>query len=150
LAGYWSYPAFVRSENQVYWLFLVLRAAAEPKKNRTALFRPKGAVVTLPNSMTVVRYDNFLKGHDPFPKENWDTPKGMFPHKPVADLTRDGLLKKEVALLTMCEEECRAFGVNNVLHYNFRTAWLELIHPVFLLYLRPLAREFFDALKVEK
>ncbi len=150
LAGYWSYPAFVRHpNNEIYWLYLILPTVRMPKKKLTALFRPKSALITRANSKTVVRYDNFRLGHDPFPKEEWNKPKDTFPHKSIGGLTRYQLQQKEINLLKMCVEESSQFGENGNLSETFRSSWLELTHPVFLLYLKHLAPEFFKVLRVE-
>lgn len=150
LAGYWSYPAFVRhSIGEIYWLYLILPTVRMPKKKRTALFRPKSALITLANSKTVVRYDNFRLGHDPFPEEEWDKPKDTFPNKSIENLTRNQLQQKEIDLLKMCVKESPQFEDNGNLSDVFRSSWLELTHPLFLLYLKHLAPEFFKALGVE-
>lgn len=148
LAGYWSYPAFVRyQKDKVYWLYLILPTIRMPQKKKTALFRPKSAIITLPNSKTVVRYDNFRLGHNPFPEESWDQPKDMFPHKSIASLTREHLRQKEIALLEMYEKESLQFGNDGNLSDSFRSSWQELIHPIFLQYLEHLAPEFIRVLR---
>ena len=147
LSGYWSYPAFVRyQKNKIYWLCLILPTARMPQKKKTALFRPKSSLITLANSKTVVRYDNFRLGHDPFPEEEWDKPKDTFPHKSIGNLTRNQLQQKEIDLLKMCVKESPQFGENGNLSDIFRSSWLELIHPLFLLYLKHLTPEFIKAL----
>ena len=154
LAGYWSYPSFVRQNGDegrysCSWLYLILPVVPMPKKKRTAIFRPKVALLTKANSKTVVRYDNFRLGHDPFPTENWNEPIAMYPHKSVKDLTRAQLDKKEEELLDLCVEESSLFAEKGILSEDFRKAWLGLIHPVFLPYIRLLAPEFFKGLGME-
>ena len=147
LEGYWSYPAFVRyQKNNIYWLYLVLPTVRITQQKKTALFRPKSSLITLVNSKTIVRYDNFRLSHDPFPKESWDKPKDMFPHRSIANLTREQLHQKEIALLEMCIEESLQFGNKGELSDSFRSSWYELIHPIFLSYLEHLAPEFIRAL----
>jgi hypothetical protein len=115
-------------------------------KQRTALFRPKAALLTKANSITVVRYDNFRLGHDPFPNEKWNEPIAMYPHKSIKGFSRAELEKKEEELLDLCGEESSLFAEKGILSENFRKAWLGLIHPVFLPYIKLLAPEFFKGL----
>jgi len=150
LAGFWSYPAFVfHRANEVYWLYLVLTMVPMPKERRTALFRPKAVLITKANSKTVVRYDNFRFSHDPFPNEGWDKPKDMYPHRSIKHMNQDQLFEKERALLDMCNKESTSFAVKRDLSDEFRSSWLDLIHPIFLLYLRHITPVFFRALKVD-
>ena len=153
LAGYWSYPSFVRQNGDrgkcsCYWLYLILPVVPMLEKKRTAIFRPKAALLTKADSKTVVRYDNFRLGHDPFPNEQWKEPIAMYPHKSVKDFTRTELEKKEKGLLDLCAAESNIFAEKGILSENFRKAWLGLIHPVFLPYIRLLAPEFFKGLGV--
>ena len=155
LAGYWSYPCFVLQngddgKNSCSWLYLVLPVVPMLEKKRTAIFRPKAALLTKANSKTVVRYDNFRLGHDPFPNEKWNEPIAIYPHKSVKELSRVQLEKKEKGLLNLCAEESTVFAGKGVLSKDFRKAWLGLIHPVFLPYIRLLAPEFFREIGVAK
>jgi hypothetical protein len=131
------------------WLYLVLPLVPMPEKKLTAIFRPKAVLLTKANSKTVVRYDNFRLGHDPFPNEKWNEPLAMYPHKSVRDLTRAQLKKKEKELLDLCTEESILFAEKGILSEDFRKMWLNLIHPVFLPYIRLLAPEFFKGLGME-
>jgi hypothetical protein len=149
LAGHWSYPAFLPNQNEVYWLYLILPAGRIPDKKIVFLYSPKASLITEPNSRAIVHYDNFSLGHNPF-NEKGGTKKGVFPHKSVSDLTPKQLLQKEKELLEICEKESPVFAREKKLSESFRNAWLGLIHPIFLLYLRYLTPEFFKALNVEK
>jgi hypothetical protein len=73
----------------------------------------------------------------------------MYPHKSVRDLTRAQLKKKEKELLDLCTEESILFAEKGILSEDFRKMWLNLIHPVFLPYIRLLAPEFFKGLGME-
>ncbi|HSI15309.1 MAG TPA: hypothetical protein VK961_24895 [Chthoniobacter sp.] len=147
--GYWSYPALIPAgEGAVLWLSLVLATVAMPEKKHTALFRPKCMVLTKPESCLLVRYDHFRLSHDPFPTVAWDKPLAMFPHQSVAGLTYEQLEQKETILLALYPAAASAFVKSGQLPDDFRTAYLELIHPAFLPFLNPLAPKFVAALKV--
>jgi len=148
LYGYWSYPAFVRHGGESYWLCIVLPTVAIHEKKRVTLFRPKGLILTRASSKTVVRYENFRLGHDPFPNDVWDKPKAMFPHKSIGNLTLKQFTEKEKSLLDLCERDSPVFAEKGTLTDELRTSWLDLIHPVFLPYFKPLAPEFVAALKL--
>lgn len=149
--GFWSYPALIPDgRGSALWLHLVLITVPAPEKNVTGLFRPKCAVVTKPGTCNVVRFDNFRLGHDPFPSVDWNKPQAMFPHQSVAKLTYGQLQAKEEALLALYAKEQALFLSEGRLSDEFRTAYLGLIHPIFLSFLRPLATRFVDALKIQE
>jgi hypothetical protein len=148
--GYWSYPALLPGGgDSLLWLSLILSTVPMPEKQRTALFRPKAVVITKPASSVVVRYENFRFGHDPFPSVEWTTPVAMFPHQSVADFTYAALKEREESLVNLYREAEPLFLERSELSAEFRLAYLALIHPIFLPYLRCLAADFFSALKVE-
>jgi hypothetical protein len=148
--GYWSYPALLPGGgDSLLWLSLILSAVPMPEKQRTALFRPKAVVITKPAAPVLVRYENFRLGHDPFPSVDWTTPVAMFPHQSVASITYGELKEREESLLNLYPETERLFLERKELTAEFRLAYLALIHPIFLPYLRCLAADFFRALKVE-
>lgn len=147
--GYWSYPALIPADDEAaLWLSLVLTTVSLPGKQRTALFRPKCSVVTKPQTTLLVRYDHFRLGHDPFPKVAWDTPLAMFPHQSVSSLTYGQLAQREASLLAMYPAAQASFLQTGRLPADFRRQYLDLIHPVFLPFLKPLAPAFVTALDV--
>ena len=147
--GYWSYPALIPSgPDTLLWLSLVLTTVPIPDKKVTALFRPKCAVVTKPETCLLVRYDHFRLSHDPFPSAGWDKPVAMFPHRGVAELTYEQFERKEKDLLALYPAAQTAFLREGRLPDEFRQAYLDLIHPIFLPYLNQLAPKFLSALNV--
>ena len=150
-SGFWSYPALLRNDDgSLTWLHLVLMAVPMPEKKRTALFRPKALVVTKANLPEVVRYENLRTGLDPFPTFDWDKPLAMFPHKSVATMTYDAFQKAEMELLAMYPDAGALFAKEQKLPKAFVDAYVSLVHPVFLPFVRQLTPDFFAALGVEK
>lgn len=149
--GFWSYPVFVRNnDGNVYWMYLILPAAILPKKKITALFRPKAVLITKPKSKTIIHYDNFRFGHDPFPKDEWDVPKSYFPHQSIRNLTVGQFRNKEKSLLAKCDKETNTFKEEGELSLDFCNEWNLLINPIFISYLSHLAPEFCNNLKKEE
>ena len=142
LAGYWTYPAFVRNKGDIYWLSLILPVVTLPEKKKTALFRPKSSLLYKPDSMTVVKYDNFRLGHDPFPSIKWDTPVDFYPHKTIGDFKVSQLRKEEEGLLKACVAETENYKNKKQLSEKFISKWLELTPPSIVRFLQPLAPEF--------
>ena len=150
-SGFWSYPALsVDTHNTLLWIFTILQSVPMPEKKRTALFRPKAIVVTRANMPDIVRYENLRTGHDPFPSLAWDTPLAMFPHKSVGNLSYKDYEHKEGELLNMYPAAGDEFLKTRKLPVEFVKQYMDLIHPVFLPYVRHLAPHFFAALGVEK
>lgn len=150
-SGYWSYPAIINTKTrQQYWLSLVLPTVPMLEKKRTALFRPKALVLTKAKSTVLVRYENFRLGHDPFPSLSWNKPVAMFPHKGIWNLTYANLRTKEMELLRAYEKAGNQFSKQGTLPKTFTKQFLDLIHPIFLPYLKHLSPRFFTALGVEQ
>jgi hypothetical protein len=148
--GLWSYPAIVPSHGgQVMWLMLVSGAVLMPEYKKTAIFRPKAAVLTKAQLPHVVRYECWRHGHDPFPKETWDKPVAMFPHKSIGTLTPSGLQRRERDLCAMYPAAQEEFVTNRSLPQAFAQKYLALTHPVFLKYLHALVPEFVNALSLK-
>jgi len=149
--GYWSYPAFLNlGKSKMAWLCLILGIVPLPAKKRTALFRPKAVVISKAGYPEVLRYENFRFSHDPFPSLSWDKPVAMFPHKSVAQLTYKQLERKEAELFASYPEAQKEFAEVGKLPDAFMESYVDLIHPVFLPYLKHLAPAFFIALGVVK
>ena len=149
--GFWSYPALsVDPHGKLLWIFTVLMAVPLPEKKRTALFRPKAIVVTRANNPDIVRYENLRTGHDPFPTLTWDKPLAMFPHKSVGSLSYKDYEIKEGEMLNAYSAAGDVFMKTRKLPAAFVKQYIDLIHPVFLPYVRHLAPQFFAALGVEK
>ena len=150
-AGFWSYPSLsVDPNGKLLWIYTILQAVPMPEKKRTALFRPKAIVVTRAGTTDLVCYENLRTGHDPFPTLAWDKPVAMFPHRSVAGLSYSDFEAKEAELLREYPAAGDQFLKNRKLPAALVKQYLDLIHPVFLPYVRHLALQFFDALGVEK
>jgi hypothetical protein len=151
VAGLWSYPAIIpATTGDDLWVMLIAGTVVMPEKKRTAVFRPKTAIVTKACLPYIVRLESFRDGHDPFPSVAWDTPVAMFPHKSVGQLTPPAFQQKEAELLAMYPAASRELNESDTLPKQFREQYLSLIHPMFLPYLRHLTPRFFDALAVGK
>ena len=154
LGGFWSYPAFLCHEKstgqEIYWLYLILPTVLMHNEKRTALFRPKAMLLTKPNSKTAIRYENYQVGHDPFPKERWNSPKAMYPYKSIEGMNRKQLHKAELQLLESCINETSQFKKNGRLSKTFIEEWTNLIHPVFLPFLEHLTPDFLQALGIKQ
>lgn len=145
--GLWSYPAFAAShDGQVMWLMLISGAVPMHEHKKTAIFRPKAAVLAKAQLPEVVRYECWRHGHDPFPNETWDKPVAMFPHKAIGMLTPSDLQRRERDLCEMYPAAQEQFVRSRSLQQAFAQAYLELTHPIFLKYLNALAPEFVRAL----
>jgi hypothetical protein len=151
-SGLWSYPAMLPSPRQdsSLWLMLVAGTMPMPAKKRTALFRPKAAVITRPAMPRVVRYESFRDGHDPFPSISWDKPIAMFPHKSVGQMTAAEFRQQESSLLAMYPDATNEWEKTGKLPNEFRELYLTLLHPMFLPYLQYLAPRFFRSLGVHQ
>ena len=150
-AGFWSYPALAADPSgKPLWIFAILQAVPMPEKKRTALFRPKAIVVTSSSGTEIVRYENLRTGHDPFPKQDWTKPIAMFPHKSVGSLTMKEFEKREAELFQAYPGAEAEFMKTKKLPAAFVRQYLELAHPAFLPFIKPLAPQFFAALGVEK
>jgi hypothetical protein len=151
-SGLWSYPAMLPAteHGSSLWLMLVAGTVPMPAKQRTAVFRPKAAVITKAAMTRVVRYESFREGHDPFPSISWDKPIAMFPHKSVGKMTVANFRQKEASLLAMYPDATVEWEKTGKLPNEFRELHLTLLHPLFLPYLRHLAPRFFRALGVDK
>lgn len=151
-SGLWSYPAMLPLSEQgsSLWLMLVAGTVPMPAKNRTAVFRPKAAVITKAAMTRVVRYESFRDGHNPFPTISWDQPIAMFPHKSVGKMTAAEFQQQEASLLAMYPDATAEWKKTGKLPSEFRELYLTLLHPLFLPYLRHLAPSFFRALGVDK
>jgi hypothetical protein len=148
--GLWSYPAITLSpDGQPMWLMLISGAVPLPKHKKTAIFRPKAAVLTRAQLPNVVRYECWRLGHDPFPNETWDKPVAMFPHKSIGALTPSGLQRRERELCGMYPSAQDEFVRSKTLPHLFAEAFLELTHPIFLKYLNALVPEFVRATAVQ-
>mgnify|MGYP003588688801 CR=1 FL=1 len=148
--GFWSYPAMVATpDGKLLWIFMVLQAEPLPEKKRTALFRPKAIVVTRANTPDIVRYENLHTSHDPFPSLAWDKPLAMFPHKSVGNLSYKDYEIKEGELLNAYPAAGDVFLKTKKLPDAFVKQYIDLIHPVFLPFIRHLTPQFFAALGVE-
>ena len=154
LRGFWSYPAFLchkkNTDREIYWLYLILPTVLMHEEKRTALFRPKAMLLTKPNSKTAMRYENYRIGHDPFPKEKWDSPVAMYPYKSIEGMSRRHLHKAELQLLESCINETSQFKETGRLSKEFIEAWTSLIHPVFLPFLEHLTPGFVQALDIKQ
>jgi len=148
-SGYWSYPALVVVKESLQWVCLVLPTMAMQEKKRTALFRPKALVQLKANTSTLVRYESFRLGIDPFANIQWDKPIAMFPHKDLWEMTYQQLSEAENQLLNSYEEVGKSFLATKSLPTTFIESYLKLLHPAFLPYLQHLAPEFVSALNVE-
>lgn len=147
--GLWSYPAFAPAhDGQVMWLMLISGAVPMPKHKKTAIFRPKAAVLTTAQLPQVIRYECWRNGHDPFPNEAWDKPVAMFPHKAIGSLTSSSLTRRERELGGMYPAAQDEFATKGSLPPRFKTMYLELTHPVFLRYLNALTPAFVQALGI--
>jgi len=118
------------------------------EKKRTALFRPKALIEFGANSASVVRYVNFRFGNDPFPSVQWDKPVAMFPHKDLWGMTYPQLNDAENQLLNAYEEAGKVFMAKKSLPDDFAESYLKLLNPIFLPFLKPLAPDFINALRV--
>jgi hypothetical protein len=147
--GLWSYPAFAPSnDGRLMWLMLISGAVPMPEHKKTAIFRPKAAVLTKSQLPQVVRYECWRQGHDPFPNETWDKPVAMFPHKSIGDLTPSLLVRRERDLCEIYPVAQEEFVKSRSLPQAFAQAYLELTHPVFIKYLNALVPAFVRALKI--
>jgi hypothetical protein len=146
--GYWSYPMFAADAGGLSYVYLVCGVAENPKKKLTAIFRPKAGLVARMPGHTVVSYTSFRHAHDPFPKEGWDKPIALFPHKGVADMKLGEFKDAERWLLAMSEAAAREFKEKKALPEEFRDLWCRLTHPILLPYVRVMAPAFFGALGV--
>ena len=151
-SGLWSYPAMLPAteHGSSLWLMLVAGTVPMPAKKRTAIFRPKAAVITKAAMTRVVRYESFRDGHDPFPTVSWDKPIAMFPHKSVGQMTAAEFRRQEALLLAMYPDASTEWKKTGKLPNEFRELYLTLLHPLFLPYLQHLAPRFFRALGVDK
>ena len=150
-AGLWSYPAIIsRTKGETLWLMLIAGTVSMAEKKRTAVFRPKTAVVTKAQLPYIVRYESFRDGHDPFPTISWDKPIAMFPHKSIGKMTAADFRQQEASLLAMYPDATAEWEKKDKLAGEFRELYLTLLHPVFLPYLQHLAPRFFRALGVDK
>ena len=122
---------------------------AMPEKKRTALFRPKAMVQLKANTSTLVRYESFRLGVDPFANIQWDKPIAMFPHKDLWGMTYEQLSKAENQLLNSYEEVGKSFLATESLPLTFIETYLKLLHPAFLPYLRSISPAFFKSLNVK-
>jgi hypothetical protein len=147
---YWSYPSLVKSGQHCEWLYVILSAVPMPGTKKTALFRPKGVIITKANGLEIIRKYDFIGGHDPFAGQPWDKPIAAFPHKGIMTLTYDELAQKEELLLRACIVAGKQFVDKETLPPAFAEQMLEIMHPVFLPYLKHLAPHFFKALGVEQ
>jgi len=148
--GYWSYPSLLYGRGgRLLWLYIVLVGIPLPAKKRTALFRPKSLIVTLPNSATIIEYRNLKLGPDPFPNEGWDKPIAMYPHKGIWSMTIAEFAKAEAVLMASYEQAGSEFVANQQLPASFRRSYIRLQHPIMLDYVRCLAPDFFRALQVD-
>jgi hypothetical protein len=148
--GLWSYPALAPShDGQVMWLMIISGVVPMSEQRKTAIFRPKAAVITKSQLPQVVRYECWRHGHDPFPDEPWDSPVAMFPHKTIGTLTPSGLQRRERELCGMYPSAQDEFVRTRTLPRVFAEAFLELTHPIFLKYLNALVPEFVRATTVQ-
>lgn len=145
--GYWSYPALIVKGKSLQWICLILPTAPMREKKRTALFRPKSMVVLKAESPVIVRYENFRLGCDPFPDSEWNVPIGMFPHKSLWGMTYLQLKKAENQLMMSYAEAGKTFLNEGALPESFVKLYLNLLHPVFLPFLRELAPKFVATLE---
>lgn len=144
--GYWSYPALVVQNDSLQWISLILPSVPMPEKGRSALFRPKAMVALKANSPTLIRYENFRLGNDPFSETEWDKPIGMFPHRDLWGMTYKHLEEAESQLLFSYEEVGKLFFTKSTLPDAFIDNYLKLLHPVFLPFLKVVAPSFVSAL----
>lgn len=144
--GYWSYPALVVQDKSLQWISLILPSAPMPEKKRSALFRPKAMIVLKANTPTLIRYDNFRLGNDPFSEAEWDKPIGMFPHRDLWGMTYKQLEEAEHELLFSYEDAGNMFLATNTLPDAFVASYLKLLHPAFLPLLKVVASSFVSAL----
>jgi hypothetical protein len=144
--GYWSYPALVVQDKSLQWISLILPSAPMPEKKRSALFRPKAMIVLKANTPTLIRYENFRLGNDPFSETDWDKPIGMFPHKDLFGITYKQLEEAENQLLFSYEDAGELFLAKGTLPGVFVEAYLRLLHPAFLPFLKVVAPSFVSAL----
>ena len=150
-AGLWSYPAILpAAKGEDLWLMLIAGTVPLAGKKRTAVFRPKNAVVTKAQLPYVVRYESFQEGHDPFPSISWSKPIAMFPHKSVGKMTAAEFCQQEATLLAMYPSAAAEWKKTDKLPRQFLELYLTLLHPLFLPYLQHLAPHFFWALGVDK
>jgi len=150
-AGLWSYPAIIPgNKGENLWLMLIAGTVQLADKHRTAVFRPKTAVVTRAQLPYIVRYETFRDGHDPFPTISWDEPIAMFPHKSVGKMTVNDFRQQEASLLAMYPDATVEWEKTGKLPNEFRELYLTLLHPLFLPYLQHLAPRFFRGLGVDK
>jgi len=149
-SGLWSYPAILPATDRgsSLWLMLVAGTVPLPAKKRTAVFRPKAAVITKAAMTRVVRYESFRDGHDPFPTVSWDKPTAMYPHKSVGKMTVTEFRQQESSLLAMYPDATTEWEKTAKLPNEFRELYLTLLHPLFLPYLQHLAPRFFRSLGV--
>lgn len=148
-SGYWSYPALVVVKDSLQWVCLVLPTMAMPEKKRTALFRPKALVQLKANTPTLVRYESFRLGIDPFANIQWDKPIAMFPHKDLWGMTYQQLSEAEDQLMNSYADAGESFLATKALPATFIESYVKILHPAFLPYLRHLAPDFITALKVK-
>ena len=142
-AGLWSYPALIGGEKSpVERLHLVAMTVQLPKNKQTALFRPKALIVTRAGGKAVVRFEDFRAGNDPFPQLTWEKPIAVFPHQNIATLTYDQYGAREHNLLAQYPVIEEKFATDGRLTPEFSNLFLDLIHPVFLPFLRNLAPRF--------
>lgn len=145
--GLWSYPALIGGENSpVERLHIVAITVPLPHKKQTALFRPKELIVTRAGGRAVVRFEDFRAGNDPFPQLSWKKPIALFPHQSIATLTYEQFASRERDLLAQYPEIEEKFAADGSLTPEFSKSFLDLIHPVFLPFLRKLAPRFVAAL----
>lgn len=144
--GYWSYPALVVQSDSLQWISLILPSAPMPEKERSALFRPTAMVALKANTPTLIRYENFRLGNDPFSETDWDRPIGMFPHRDLWGMTYKQLEEAELELLVLYEEVGKTFLAKNTLPNAFVESYLKLLHPAFLPFLKVVAPSFVSAL----
>lgn len=146
VSGHWSYPALVTNGSELCWLHIVLGTAPMPNARKTALFRPKAVVITKAESAIVVSYQNLHFTNDPFKSLAWERPIAMFPHEGIARLTYQSFSEREHALLAKYTKIGKLFSSQRRLPQSFRDEYLDLIHPVFLGFLKHLAPAFIAAL----
>ena len=143
-SGFWSYPALAAAEGRVYWLHILCDARRD---DRTCLvFRPRAMATTPPDSTVLVRYENFRLGADPLADVGWDEPVGKHPHPAIWEWTEDVYRKKEESLISLYRSVHEEFLLQGSLPDSFRHAYLEIVNPLFLPFIRRLAPDFYKAL----
>jgi hypothetical protein len=142
-SGFWSYPIFTRSPNNItLWFYIILGVIRKPEDKRTYLFRPKASLLTSPNSFKLLKFDNFIDGHDPFPKMNNNTSIGVFPHDSIENLTYSEFNQKEKDLIESCFSESQFFTEKKNLSDSFKKTYTMMSNPALTQFIKNLAPEF--------